>query len=191
MGGGEKRVYFETCVHEVHRIIVSIRCMHKPVVASVNGAAAGFGFSLIMACDLVIAAKDAFFTPAYVNIGVSPDGGATFALPRIVGAKKAAEIAFLGDRFGAATARELGLVNWVVPTADLEAETAKLAARLAQGPTNALGSTKALRNQSLNTSLESQLQAEAQSFAACASKSDFAEGVSAFVAKRKPEFKGK
>ncbi len=186
----KKRVDFEKLVHEAHRMIVSVRRMPKPVVASVKGAAAGFGFSFIMACDLVIAADNAFFTLAYVNIGASPDGGSTFALPRIVGAKKAAEIAFFGDRFDAVTAQDLGLVNWVMPAAELEAETAKLATRLAQGPTAVLGSTKALLQQSLNTSLETQLQAEAESFARCASMGDFAEGVSAFIAKRKPEFKG-
>ena len=186
-----KRVYFEKSIREVHRIILSIQCMHKPVVASVNGAAAGFGFSLMMACDLVIAAENAFFTLAYVNLGLSPDGGATFALPRIVGAKKAAEIAFLGDRFDAATARGLGLVNWVVPAAELEDETTRLAARLAQGPTEALGCTKVLLNGSLNASLEAQLRAEADSFARCASQGDFAEGVSAFIAKRPPLFGGR
>ena len=164
--------------------------MPKPVVASVSGPAAGFGLSLTMACDLVIAADNAFFTLAYVNIGASPDGGSTFALPRILGSKKAAEIAFLGDRFDAATAKELGLVNWVVPVKDLKNETGKLAARLANGHTAVLGRTKSLLQQSLNTTLESQLQAEATNFAVSAGEPDFAEGISAFIAKRKPKFKG-
>ena len=143
-----------------------------------------------MACDLAIASDDAFFTLAYVNIGTSPDGGSTFALPRILGDKKAAEIAFLGDRFGAAAAKEYGIVNWVVAGNDLETETSKLARRLAEGPTTVIGRTKALLQQSLNTTLESQLQAEVESFSSCAVEPDFDEGISAFIAKRKPKFKG-
>jgi 2-(1,2-epoxy-1,2-dihydrophenyl)acetyl-CoA isomerase len=143
-----------------------------------------------MACDLAIAADDAFFTLAYVNIGTSPDGGSTFALPRILGDKKAAEIAFLGDRFSAAAAKEFGIINWVVPGTDLETETTKLAKRLAEAPTTAIGRTKALLQQSLYTTLENQLLAEAASFSSCAVEPDFDEGISAFIAKRKPKFKG-
>ncbi len=190
LSAGETRIQFEGFIHEVHAIIVSLRRMPKPVVASVSGAAAGFGLSLMLACDLAIAADNAYFTLAYSLIGVSPDGGSTFALPRIVGNKKAMEIALLGDRFDAATAERLGLVNRVVPAAELEAQTARFAARLAAGPTAVYGRTKALLNGSLNSSLESQLQREAESFAQCATEPDFAEGIAAFVAKRKPEFKG-
>ena len=181
---------FEGFINQVHKIIISIRHMPKPVVASIRGPAAGFGLSLTMACDLAIAADDAFFTLAYVNIGTSPDGGSTFALPRILGDKKAAEIAFLGDRFGAAAAKEFGIVNWVVAGTDLETETSKLANRLAEGPTTAIGRTKVLLQQSLNTTLENQLLAEAASFSSCAVEPDFDEGISAFIAKRKPKFKG-
>lgn len=186
----EKRVEFEQFIHMVHPMIVSIRRMPKPVLASVPGAAAGFGLSLMSACDMAIAAEDAFFTLAYVNIGASPDGGSTYALPRLVGAKKAAEIAMLGDRFDAAAAKELGLINWVVPKAELKAETAKIAKRLAAGPTKVLGRTKALLQASINNSLESQLQREAETFATCASEADFTEGVTAFVGKWAPTFKG-
>ena len=186
----EKRIMFEGFINQVHKIIISIRHMPKPVVASIRGPAAGFGLSLAMACDLAIASDDAFFTLAYVNIGTSPDGGSTFALPRILGDKKAAEIAFLGDRFGAAAAKEFGIVNWVVAGTDLETETSKLAKRLAEAPTTAIGRTKALLQQSLHTTLENQLQAEAESFSSCAVEPDFDEGISAFIAKRKPKFKG-
>jgi 2-(1,2-epoxy-1,2-dihydrophenyl)acetyl-CoA isomerase len=184
----EVRVQFEAFIHEVHALIVSLRRMPKPVVASVRGAAAGFGLSLMMASDLAIAADSAYFTLAYTAIGVSPDGGSTFALPRIVGQKKAMEIALLGERFDAATAERLGLVNRVVPAAALDAETAKLAARLAAGPTAAYGRTKALLNNSLNNSLETQLQREEEAFAQSASEPDFAEGLSAFIEKRKPQW---
>ncbi len=188
--GAQTRAQFETFIHEVHAIIISMRRMPKPVVASVSGAVAGFGVSLMMACDLVIAADNAYFTLAYVHIGTSPDGGSTFSLPRIVGAKKALEIALLGERFDAATAERLGLVNRVVPAAALEAETAQLAARLAAGPTAVYGRTKALLNRSLNNPLEAQLQFEAECFSQSAAEPDFAEGVRAFVEKRKARFKG-
>lgn len=186
----QTRAEFETFIHEVHAIIISLRRMPKPVLASVSGAAAGFGMSLMMACDLVIAAANAYFTLAYVHVGTSPDGGSTFSLPRIVGAKKAMEIALLGERFDAATAERLGLVNRVVPAAQLETETAKLAARLAAGPTAAYGRTKALLNRSLGNPLEAQLQFEAECFSQSAAEPDFAEGVRAFVEKRKPRFRG-
>jgi len=184
----ENRIQFEALVHEVHALILSVRRMPKPVIASVSGAAAGFGMSLTMACDLVIAADNAYFSLAYALIGASPDGGSTFALPRIVGAKKAMEIALLGERLDAATAERLGLVNRVVPLAALDQETSKLAARLAAGPSAVYGRTKALLNGSLNASLESQLQREAEAFAQSAAEPDFAEGIRAFVEKRKPRW---
>jgi 2-(1,2-epoxy-1,2-dihydrophenyl)acetyl-CoA isomerase len=184
----ENRIQFEGFIHEVHALIISLRRMPKPVIAAVSGAAAGFGMSLMMACDLVIAADNAYFNLAYTLIGASPDGGSTFALPRIVGAKKAMEIALLGERFDAATAERLGLVNRVVPLASLDQETTRLAARLAGGPTAVYGRTKALLNGSLNASLESQLQREAEAFAHSAAEPDFAEGIRAFVEKRKPQW---
>ena len=187
----ENRVQFEALIHEVHTVILALRRMPKPVVASVRGAVAGFGMSLMMACDLVLAADNAYFTLAYTLIGTSPDGGSTFSLPRIVGQKKAMEIALLGERFDAATAERLGLVNRVVPKEKLDEETAKLALRLANGPTAVYARTKALLNGSLNASLESQLQREAEAFAQSASEPDFREGLAAFIEKRKPRFTGR
>jgi len=184
----ENRIRFEALIHEVHTVILALRRMPKPVVASVRGAVAGFGMSLMMACDLALAADNAYFTLASTLIGTSPDGGSTFALPRIVGQKKAMEIALLGERFDAATAERLGLVNHVVPKEKLEAETAKLALRLANGPTAVYARTKALLNGSLNASLESQLQREAEAFAQSASEPDFREGLAAFIEKRKPQW---
>jgi len=178
----------EALIHEVHTVILGLRRMPKPVVASVRGAVAGFGMSLMMACDLALAADSAYFTLAYTLIGASPDGGSTFALPRIVGQKKAMEIALLGERFDAATAERLGLVNRVIPSNSLEEETTRLAARLAAGPTAVYARTKALLNGSLGASLESQLQREAEAFAQSASEPDFREGLAAFIEKRKPQW---
>lgn len=181
---------FEAFIHPVHDVVTEMRRMGKPVLAAVRGACAGFGVSLALACDMVLAADDAVFTLAYCHIGVSPDGGSTYALPRAVGIKRAFEIAFLGERFGAEAARQAGLINKVVPVAEFEASVGKLARRLARGPTHAYANTKALLNASLNASLEAQLDAEAKSFADCAATADFAEGVTAFVDKRPPDFTG-
>ena len=186
----QNRAQFEGFIHEAHAIILCLRRMPKPVIASVRGAVAGFGMSLMMACDLALAADDAYFTLAYTLIGVSPDGGSTFALPRIVGQKKAMEIALLGERFDAAAAERLGLVNRVIPSASLDAELAKMAHRFAQGPTRVYARTKALLNGSLGATLEDQLEREAQAFAQSASEPDFAEGVAAFIEKRQPRFTG-
>lgn len=175
-------------IEAVHAAVLNIHSMPKPVVASVRGASAGFGMSLVAACDLAIAAEDSVFSLAYCRIGTSPDGGSTWTLPRMVGLKRAMELALLGDRITPAQARDYGLINWVVPTAELTKLTSELAARLAAGPVAALTRTKALLNASLATGLESQLAAERDSFLAGVKGAEFAEGVSAFVEKRPARF---
>ncbi|HJP36202.1 MAG: enoyl-CoA hydratase-related protein [Gammaproteobacteria bacterium] len=185
------RASFIQRIHDLHPIMFTMRRMPKPIVASVAGAAAGAGVSMALAADLVIAADSAFFTLAYVHIGTSPDGSATFNLPRAVGIKKAMEIALLGDRFDAQTAQDIGMINFVVPEAELQAETDKLAQRLASGPTHVYGNTKRLLYRSLENEWESQLQLEGETFADCAARADFREGVTAFAEKRKPDFTGK
>jgi 2-(1,2-epoxy-1,2-dihydrophenyl)acetyl-CoA isomerase len=186
-----RSAHFRDKIHSLHPAIVRMRRMPKPVIASLRGAAAGFGLSLALAADLAIAAEDAYFTLAYCLIGTSPDGGSSYHLPRLVGLRKAMEIALLGERFNAEAAHALGLVNWVVPGAELEVETAKLAGRLASGPGHALGETKALLNASFDNALPAQLALEAESFARCAATQDFAEGVTAFLEKRPAAFQGK
>ncbi|MDA0280494.1 MAG: enoyl-CoA hydratase [Proteobacteria bacterium] len=178
-------------IHDLHPIMFAMRRMPKPIIASCRGAAAGAGVSMALACDLVIAAEDAFFTLAYCKIGTSPDGSSSFHLPRAVGIKRAMEIALLGDRFSAQTAKDIGMINFVVPNDELESETQKLATRLAAGPTHVYGNTKALFYRSLESEFESQLQAEAEYFSDCASRPDFKEGVTAFIEKREPRFTGK
>ena len=186
----ELRRHFLRRIHDLHGFISAMRRFPKPIVASVRGAAAGAGVSLAAACDLIISSEDAFFTLAYCHIGISPDGSATYALPRMVGVKKAMEMVLLGDRLSAQDMADAGLVNMVVPDADLDAETARLAGRLAKGPTRAYGHAKRLIWSSVNNQLEHQLQLEAEAFADCAGGHDFREGVTAFVEKRRPEFTG-
>ena len=187
----ELRTHFLHRIHNLHGFISAMRRFPKPIVASVRGAAAGAGVSLAAACDLIVAAEDAFFTLAYCHIGISPDGSATYTLPRMVGVKKAMEMVLLGDRIDARSMATAGLVNTVVPTEELEEETAKLAKRLATGPTRAYAHAKRLMYASLENQLEHQLQLEAEAFADCASGPDFKEGVTAFAEKRKATFTGR
>ena len=134
MPADARREQFSSFISRFHVVAGGMQALPKPVVASLHGAVAGAGLSLAMGSDLAVAADDAVFTLAYIGIGASPDGGGTYSLPRIVGLKKAMEIAMLGDRFDAGTALSLGLVNRVVPAEERERETRALAARLARGP---------------------------------------------------------
>ena len=175
---------------EFHHSILALQRAPKPVLAAVHGAVAGAGVSLMAAADLCIAAEGTKFTMAYSKLGTSPDGGATYSVPRLVGNRKALELILLSDAFDAQAALALGLVNWVVGAERLGAETEAIARRLAQGPTVAYGEIKRLVYASADQALAAQLDAEKEAFARCAGTRDFAEGVTAFVEKRKPNFKG-
>jgi len=175
---------------ELHRAILALRRAPKPVLASVHGAVAGAGVSVMAAADLAIAADGTRFTMAYSRLGTSPDGGATYSLPRLIGLRKALELLLLSDSIDAREALGLGLVNWVVGAGQLAAETEKIAQRLAQGATLAFAAIKQLVGQTYDQTLAAQLNAEVEAFARCAGTRDFAEGVTAFVEKRKPDFKG-
>jgi len=181
------RAMIEQHINPTVELLQNLRC---PVIAKVRGACAGFGLSLMLGCDLAVSADDAVFTTAYAGVGLSGDGGASYFLPRIVGRRKAAELMLLAERFDAAEALRLGMVTKVVPAAELDAETARLAARLKAGPRHTYAEIKALLAASHGNQLESQLQSEAEAFARCAATADFGEGVSAFLDKRRPVFRG-
>lgn len=174
-----------------HKSVAGIAAMPKPVIAAVHGPAAGAGVSMSLNADYTIAADNAKFTMAYIWLGTNPDGGSTYLLPRLIGRRKALELAMLSDTLDASAALDLGLVNRVVAADDLEAESMALAERLAAGPTRAFAQTKALINQSFEAaSFDDQLAAERDAFLRCAGTDDFREGVAAFVEKRKPDFTG-
>jgi 2-(1,2-epoxy-1,2-dihydrophenyl)acetyl-CoA isomerase len=173
-----------------HPILLEIREMPKPVVAAVNGPAAGIGCSLALACDLVLAAESAFFLLAFINIGLVPDGGSTAIIPARVGAARAAEMALLGERVPAPTALEWGLINRVVPDSELEGAADALLGHLAGGPTRAYANAKRLLNRTLYPDFAGQLDAEAEAQREQGRSADFIEGVLAFAEKRPPRFTG-
>lgn len=184
----ERSALFTEMALEVHVGIEQLQRLHAPVIASVHGAVAGFGLSLVAACDLAIAADDARFTSAYRNIGLSPDGGASYTLPRTVGMKRAMEILLLAGRFDAQEALRLGLVNRVVPAAELARATDALVQTILDGPPMAQARIKRLLLESRAHSLSEQLRAEALAFGACSATDDFVEGINAFLDKRPPRF---
>jgi 2-(1,2-epoxy-1,2-dihydrophenyl)acetyl-CoA isomerase len=174
-----------------HPIILTLRQMPKPVVAAVNGAAAGIGCSFALACDLIIAGESAYFLLAFVNIGLVPDGGSSFLIPERVGFARAAEMAMLGERIPAARAAEWGLINRVVSDETLLEDAAALADRLAKGPTRSYAGTKRQLNAWQYARMEAQLELEAGLQQEMAQSRDFMEGVAAFVEKREARFEGR
>jgi 2-(1,2-epoxy-1,2-dihydrophenyl)acetyl-CoA isomerase len=181
----------QALIGPMHGGIALLAAMNAPVLASLHGAVAGGGLGVALACDLAIAAEGTRFNLAYANIGASSDCSTSWALPRLVGMRRAMEIALLGESFDAAEALRIGLINRMVPAASLQEETEKLAQRLANGAPLALGRLKRLIRDSLERDLQTQLDAEAEGFAACAATEDFAEGVSAFFEKRPARYHGR
>lgn len=175
----------------LHEALQLLATLDLPVIAQVHGVAAGAGLSLMLQADFVLAAKGTRFNLAYVNIGASCDVGASWALPRWVGLRRALEIALLGDMLDADAAERMGLINRVVEADALPAEAMALAQRLAAGPTRALGQLRRLLRGSVERDLPAQLAAEEAAFQACAATADFREGVDAFFARRKPAFQGR
>lgn len=185
-----RRAGIRQLIQDAHAAIRAVVTMGKPVVAAVQGGAAGYGVSLVAACDFAVAADNSNWSMAYTNLGVTPDGGATWFLPRLVGLRRARELVLLSDRFSAQDALRLDLVNRLVPAEQVQAEALALAQRLATGPTFAYANAKKLLAASFEQSLDTHLEAEEASFFACSESADFAEGVAAFAGKRRPTFTG-
>ncbi|MBA3592581.1 MAG: enoyl-CoA hydratase/isomerase family protein [Polaromonas sp.] len=173
-----------------HMAISRLAWMEAPVLAAINGVAAGAGLSLAAACDLAVAADHATFTSAYANVGLSPDGSSSWFLPRLLGRRRTMELYLTPRILDAAEALEWGLINRVVAQADFENEIDKLAGQLASGPTRAYGGAKKLVMMSFNDSLESQMERETRQIAELAMSRDGLEGARAFVEKRRPAFGG-
>ena len=173
------------------RVIRSLWELEKPVLAGVNGVAAGLGAHLVYACDLVIASDEARFIEIFVRRGIALDAGGGFLLPRHLGLHKAKELVFLGDELSATDAERLGLVNKVVPAAELEGELRAWAKRLAAGPSFAIGLSKRLLNRSLQADMDTLFAEEAFTQALVANSEDMREGIRSFMEKRPPAFKGR
>jgi 2-(1,2-epoxy-1,2-dihydrophenyl)acetyl-CoA isomerase len=172
-------------------IVKRIRTIEKPIVCGVNGVAAGAGANIALACDVVIASEKASFIQAFSKIGLIPDSAGTFFLPRLIGFQKASALMMLGEKVSATDAEKFGMVYKVCPSENLEEEVMKIAMTLSKMPTKALGLTKRLLNKSMTNNLEEQLTLESKLQIESAGTEDYAEGVAAFVEKRKPDFKGK
>lgn len=202
MAGGDIKSFAETLVHDgaarkqhfmamiatVHAAVELLQRADVITVAKVRGACAGFGMSLAIGCDLTIAGDDAYFASAYKAIGLTPDGGQSYFLPRIVGVKKALELVLLSERIKADEAERIGLVNRVVPVANLDGVVDQIAASIAASARGSMTGAKRLLTNSMSQSLSEQLNAERESFSTCASRDDFAEGIRAFIEKRAAKF---
>ena len=178
-------------MRRIHALPLALHRLAKPVLAVVPGVAVGAGCNLALACDLVVAGSDARFSEIFVRRGLTLDFGGSWLLPRLVGLQRAKELAFLGDMIDATRAEALGLVNRVVPAADLEEEGRRLAARLAAGPPVALAITKQALHQGLSLSLTESLELESLGQTLCLSTADVAEAMRAFIERREPRFEGR
>jgi 2-(1,2-epoxy-1,2-dihydrophenyl)acetyl-CoA isomerase len=171
-------------------IILKIRNLKKPVIAAVNGVAAGAGANIALACDIVVAHEKVNFIQAFSLIGLIPDSGGTYILPRLIGYQKGMALAMLGDKVSAKDAEQMGMIYRCVSQEEFEATVHNLAIKLAHMPTKALGMIKTLFNASMTNSLEEQLAMESKYQIEAAQSEDYKEGVAAFIEKRKPNFKG-
>ncbi|WP_228898160.1 enoyl-CoA hydratase/isomerase family protein [Acidovorax sp. Leaf73] len=189
--GADPQLGAAELIGPLHEAVRVLDTMNAPLIAQVHGVAAGAGLSLMLQADFVLAAAGTRFNLAYANIGASCDVGASWALPRRVGLRRALELALLCDTYDADAAERMGLINRVVPAAELEVEALALAHRLASGPTLALGHLRRLMRGSQNRDFADQLDAEAAAFQACAVSDDFRIGVEAFRNRKTPSFTGR
>ena len=187
---GNIEAFLDSPLKALHEVILLIRETPVPFVAAVNGVCAGAGTNFALACDIVVAAEDATFNEAFVRIGLSPDCGGTFFLPRAIGEKRAAEAFMLGGTIDARRAEQIGMINRVVPSDSLLQEAGKLAERLAAGPTGSYGRIKRMLNATYSNDLSGQLDLEAEDQLESGRSMDFKEGVAAFFEKRAPDFEG-
>lgn len=174
-----------------HPLLLRIRDLTLPIVTAINGAAAGLGMSLALAGDIILAARSAYFLQAFARVGLVPDGGSTWLLPRLIGLARARELSLLAERLSAETALEWGLINRVCDDAAVVDEAMALAVRLAEGPTAALAATRRLYWSSPDNSFEQQLELERHEQSRAGRTADFVEGVAAFLQKRPPKFTGR
>ena len=187
---GRLEAFFDEPLRVLNEAILLIRQTPVPFIAAVNGVASGGGCNLALACDLVIAAESARFNQAFIKIGLTPDCGGTFILPRLVGWKRAAELLFSGDLISATAAAEMGMINSVTPDDELMNKAMAMAEKLAQAPTAAIGQIKRLLDASAANDFESQLDLERKTQIESGRTKDFVEGVTAFLEKRPPRFVG-
>jgi enoyl-CoA hydratase/carnithine racemase len=190
-GGVGVDVHALVSMRSIGSVALALLSMPKPTIAKVRGVAAGAGCNMALACDLVVASEDARFTQIFAKRGMVVDFGGSWLLPRLVGMQRAKELAFFGDFVSAADARDMGLVNRVLPEAEIDAFTDEWAERLAAGPPLALSMTKTMLSHSFETSIEQALEDEARCQAVCISSHDTREAIKAFVEKRPPVFRGR
>jgi len=190
-GGASERAFRRVLTDEYNPLIAAIRAMPKPVIAAVNGVAAGAGVSLALACDLVYASHDARFIQAFTRIGLVPDSGSTRTLVRALGRHRAAHLIFTGEPMPAVEALAAGLLNGVLPAAELQGTVREMAVRLAQGPTQAIALAKRAINHAEDAPLDESLALEAALQELAGRSADHAEGVAAFTEKREPRFIGR
>ena len=187
---GRSEAFFDEPLRRLNESIMLIRETPVPFIAAVNGVASGGGCNLALACDLVIAAESARFNQAFIKIGLTPDCGGTFILPRLVGWKRATELLFTGDLISAQAAAEMGMINSVTPDEELMSRAMAMAEKLAQAPTAAIAEIKKLLDASAANDLRSQLDLERETQIESGKTKDFVEGVQAFLEKRPPRFVG-
>jgi 2-(1,2-epoxy-1,2-dihydrophenyl)acetyl-CoA isomerase len=186
-----KRSFMDSLHKRYNPIIRAMRNMPKPIICKLNGVAAGAGCSLALACDMVVAAEEASLIEVFINIGLVPDSGSSFFLPKLVGYSKAFELCTMGSKVKAQEAFQLGLVTKVVPMAELDEAVKNYTDYFAKAPTKSIGIIKKMLNKAMSSNLEDMLDYEAYCQEIAGSSDDYKEGVSAFLEKRKPEFKGK
>lgn len=188
--GDQKRSFMQSLHKRYNPIVSAMRNLPKPIVCRLNGVAAGAGCSLALACDVIVASEEATLIEVFINIGLVPDSGSSYFLPRTVGMNKAFELCSMGNRVKAAEAVSIGLINKAVPAAELDQAVKFYTDYFAKAPTKSIGLIKKMLNKSVTSTLEEMLEYEAYCQEIAGTSNDYKEGVTAFLEKRKPDFKG-